>query len=77
MASRSDRLRILLTMEEIAALIQVKPHLVKLWHHQGVIRGHAYPDKNECLYEHPGSDQLSEARASNCPNAALNYVLNN
>jgi DNA invertase Pin-like site-specific DNA recombinase len=73
LTSRYDRLRTagLLSMEEVAALLQVKPHHVRMWQHQGVIRGHPYSDKNEYLYEHPGDNPLSEAQALNCPNAAL------
>jgi hypothetical protein len=72
LTSRYDRLRSagLLTVEEIAALLQIMPHHVRMWQRQGVIRGHAYSDKNECLYEHPGDSPLAKLRASNCPTSA-------
>jgi hypothetical protein len=62
--SRYDRLRAagLLTVEEIAALLQITSHHVKIWQRHGLIRGHAYSDKNECLYEHPGNNPPHKAQ---------------
>ena len=72
---RYDRLRKagLLTVEEMAALLGITPQRVKIWHGHGLLRGHAYTDKNDCLYEHPGDNpprkaqgiKLSERRAAN------------
>lgn len=56
--SRYDRLREagLLTLHEMADALHLSPTHVKIWNRQGLIRGHAYSDKNECLYESPGSN---------------------
>ncbi|MAG55625.1 MAG: recombinase family protein [Planctomycetota bacterium] len=54
--TRRDRLRdaAMLTGVEIAQLLGVSPQTVKIWRNRGLLRAHAYNDKNECLYEHPG-----------------------
>jgi len=56
--SRYDRLRErgMLTQEEMASLLGIHPGTVKQWRKRGLLRGHAYNDKNECLYEHPGEN---------------------
>ena len=56
LASRYDRLRKagMLTLREMSALLGITPQWVRIWHRHGILRGHAYTDKNECLYEHPG-----------------------
>lgn len=50
---RHDRLRDrgMLTLQEMADRLQVTPHTVKIWLRRGLLRGHAYNDKNESLYE--------------------------
>ena len=54
--SRYDRLRQtgLLTVQEIADLLGVTVQTANTWRRHGLLRGHAYNDKNEFLYEHPG-----------------------
>ncbi|KRB81057.1 recombinase family protein [Noviherbaspirillum sp. Root189] len=56
--SRYDRLREtgLLTLHEMADALHLSPTHVKIWNRHGLIRGHAYSDKNECLYEPPGNN---------------------
>jgi DNA invertase Pin-like site-specific DNA recombinase len=56
--TRYDRLREagLLTLGEIADLLDIATLTVKIWRRRGLLRAHAYNDKNECLYEHPGDD---------------------
>jgi len=56
--SRHDRLRAegLLTLREMAALLNVSTDQVKLWHRRGLLRASAFNDKNECLYQHPGDN---------------------
>jgi hypothetical protein len=51
---RYDRLRkaCLLTVDEIAKLLGVNPQTVKIWNRHGLLRGHAYNGKNDCLYEY-------------------------
>jgi hypothetical protein len=63
----------MLTLREMAALLGITPQWVRIWHRHGILRGHAYTDKNECLYEHPGhyppckaqGMKLSERRRGN------------
>ena len=54
--TREQRLRDagLLTLTEIAALLSVSTGTVKAWHHAGLIAGHPYDDKGQCLYPPPG-----------------------
>lgn len=60
---RYDRLREtgLLTLQEAAVAFQVSPIRLKIWLSHGLVRGHAYSDKNECLYEPPGSNPPRKA----------------
>ena len=62
--SRYDRLRNkgLLTLKEMAQTLGISSNQVKVWHHHGLVRGHPYNDKNECLYEHPGDDPPRKAQ---------------
>jgi hypothetical protein len=62
--SRYDRLRNkgLLTLEEMAQTLGISMSQVKIWRHHGLVRGHAYNDKNECLYEHPGDNPPGKAQ---------------
>ena len=55
---RYDRLRErgMLTLQEMADKLQVTPTTVKIWLRRGLLRGHAYTDKNEALYEPPRDD---------------------
>jgi DNA invertase Pin-like site-specific DNA recombinase len=54
---RYDRLRErgLLTLQEMADSLQVTTTTIKRWLQRGLLRGHPYSDKNECLYEPPGN----------------------
>ncbi|MCP5044012.1 MAG: recombinase family protein [bacterium] len=56
--TRYDRLRDagMLTLAEIADQLGVGTQTVKIWRKRGLLCAHAYNDKNECLYEHPGDD---------------------
>ncbi len=53
--SRYDRLREAgkLTMNEIATQLQVTTATIKTWRRHGLLRGHPYNDRNECLYDPP------------------------
>ncbi|MBU4154508.1 MAG: recombinase family protein [Proteobacteria bacterium] len=46
----------LLTLGEVADLLGISPRTVKVWRARGLLLAHAYNDKDECLYEHPGGD---------------------
>ena len=54
--SREQRLRDagLLTLAQTAAVLGVSTGTVKAWHHAGLITGHPYNDKGQCLYPPPG-----------------------
>jgi len=60
---RYDRLRErgLLTLQEMVDALQVTPTTVKIWLRRGLLRAHAYSDKNECLYDPPGDDAPHKA----------------
>jgi DNA invertase Pin-like site-specific DNA recombinase len=63
LAPRYDRLRRagMLTVEEMAAVLGIGQQRVKIWNRHGLIRGHAYNGKNDCLYEHPGDNPPRKA----------------
>lgn len=56
--SRFDRLRALglLTLNEMASVLNVNPKTVKIWTAHGLLKSHAYTDKPEHLYELLDSD---------------------
>jgi DNA invertase Pin-like site-specific DNA recombinase len=56
--SREQRLRDagLLTLAQTAVLLGVSTGTVKAWHHAGLITGHPYNDKGQCLYPPPGDN---------------------
>jgi hypothetical protein len=53
--SHRDRLRAqgLLTLTEIATLLDVHPITIKKWHAAGLLHGHKANDKNDHLYQRP------------------------
>jgi DNA invertase Pin-like site-specific DNA recombinase len=61
---RYDRLRKagMLTMEEMVKVLGITPKCVRMWNRHGLIRGHAYNGRNDCLYEHPGENPPRKAR---------------
>ena len=63
---RYDRLREagLLTLQEMADALHISPTHVKIWNRHGLIRGHPYSDKNECLFEPPGADSPRKAQGT-------------
>jgi len=63
--SRYDRLRAkgLLTLSEMAEALATSKDQVKIWRRHGLLRGHAYNDKNECLFEHAGDNPPGKAQA--------------
>jgi hypothetical protein len=67
--SRYDRLRErgLLTLQEMADTLQVTTTTVKRWLQRGLLRGHPYSDKNECLYESPGYDSQPKTPCTKPP----------
>jgi DNA invertase Pin-like site-specific DNA recombinase len=63
---RYDRLREagLLTLLEMADALHISPTHVKIWNRHGLIRGHPYSDKNECLFEPPGANPPRKAQGT-------------
>lgn len=56
--SRYDRLRDAgyVTRDELASELGVSAATVKVWRRWGLLRAHAYSDRNDYLYEPPGKD---------------------
>ena len=44
----------MLTKQELAEKLNVSTHTIKDWNSHGLLRGHHYNDKHECLYEPSG-----------------------
>jgi len=51
------RKRGLLTVEEMADTLDVSTTTVKVWRRHGLLKGHVYNDKQQCLFEPPGADR--------------------
>jgi DNA invertase Pin-like site-specific DNA recombinase len=64
MKKRYDRLRDagMLSLQEMADLLGVATVTVKNWRNHDLLRAHAYNDKNECLYEHPGNEPPAKSQ---------------
>jgi len=62
--TRYDRLRDagMLAVDEMADLLGVSTATVKVWRRHGLLRAHAYTNKNEYLYEHPGENPPVKAQ---------------
>ena len=46
----------LLTLSEVAQRLGISAPWVKIWRDHGLLKAQPYNDKNECLYEHPGTN---------------------
>ena len=75
--SREQRLRDagLLTLAETAALLGVSTRTVKIWHHAGLITGHPYNDKGQCLYPPPGPNPPPAPRDASSASEPLSSPL--
>jgi DNA invertase Pin-like site-specific DNA recombinase len=62
--SREQRLRDagMLTLTQMAGRLQVPAKTVKIWYHAGLITGHPYNDKGQCLYPPPGPNPPARAQ---------------
>jgi DNA invertase Pin-like site-specific DNA recombinase len=62
--SREQRLRDagMLTLAEVAAQLSVSTGTIKTWHHAGLLTGHPYNDKGQCLYPPPGPNPPARAQ---------------
>ncbi len=62
--SREQRLRDtgMLTLTQMAGRLGVPAKTVKIWHHAGLITGHPYNDKGQCLYPPPGENPPTRAQ---------------
>lgn len=74
---RYDRLRRagILTVKEMAKLLGVHPQRVKAWNRYGLVRGHAYNGKNDCLYEPPGEKPPRKAQGVKLSKRAIAGVV--
>lgn len=63
---RFTRLRALglLTLTEMAAALSVSTSTVDAWHAHGLLRGHAFNDKHERLFESPGPNAPTKRQGS-------------
>ena len=64
--NRFDRMREsgLLTVKEMAQLLAVSEGTVKTWKNHGMLAAHAYNDRGQCLYEHPGDNPPSKMQGA-------------
>lgn len=46
----------MLTLDEVAAALDVHPGTAKDWNQRGILKGHPYNDKGQCLFDRPGED---------------------
>ena len=71
---RYDRLRKvgMLTVQEMALRLGISPQTVKIWNRHRLIRGHAYNDKDDCLYERPGEESPQKAQGVKLSQRARN-----
>jgi DNA invertase Pin-like site-specific DNA recombinase len=62
--SREQRLRDagMLTLTEMADRLGVSTGTIKTWHHAGLITGHPFNDKGQCLYQPPGPNPPTRAQ---------------
>ena len=62
--SREQRLRDagMLTLTQMAGRLGMPARTVKTWHHAGLITGHPYNDKGQCLYPPPGPNPPTRAQ---------------
>ena len=59
------------TLTEIAAQLSVSTGTVKAWHHAGLITGHPYNDKGQCLYPPPGPNPPTRTQGRKLSKRAL------
>ena len=52
----------MLTLTQMAGRLGVPAKTVKIWHHAGLITGHPYNDKGQCLYPPPGHNPPTRAQ---------------
>jgi hypothetical protein len=50
------------TLTQMADCLGVPAKTVKIWHHAGLITGHPFNDKGECLYPPPGPNPPTRAQ---------------
>jgi hypothetical protein len=70
--SREQRLRDagMLTLTQMAGRLGVPAKTVKIWHHAGLITGHPYNDKGQCLYPRPAPTPQPAHKDANSANDA-------
>jgi hypothetical protein len=60
----------LIPLAQMAQLLGVSTSTVKTWHHAGLITGHPYNDKGQCLYPPPGPNPPARHKDANSANDA-------
>ena len=46
----------MLTLDEVAVALGVCTATAKTWNQRGILKGHLYNDKAQCLFDRPGKD---------------------
>jgi DNA-binding transcriptional regulator YiaG len=72
--TRYDRLREtgMLTAQEMAQALGVATTTIKIWRVHGLLRGHAYNDKGDYLYDPPGEHAPKKAQGLKLSRRSLN-----
>lgn len=65
----------LLTVKEIAKLLNIETVTVNLWRRKDLLKGFPYNDKGECLYEHPTINFHIRAKCKTKKNNPINNVI--
>lgn len=65
----------LLSVKEIAKLLNVETVTVNLWRRKGLLKGFPYNDKGECLYEYPTTNFHIRAKCKTKKNSPINNVI--
>jgi len=65
----------LLTVKEVAKLLNIETVTVNLWRRKGLLKGFPYNDKGECLYEHPIINFPIRAKCKTRKNNPINKII--
>jgi hypothetical protein len=66
----------LLTVKEVAKLLNIETVTVNLWRRKGILKGFPYNDKGECLYEQPIINFHIRAKKTRKNNPTNNIISN-
>jgi len=65
----------LLTIKEVAKLLNIETVTVNLWRRKGLLKGFPYNDKGECLYEYPTLNFPIRAKCKTRKNHPINKTI--